>query len=144
MARNFQQGVFVPKNPHKYVGDLDKIVYRSSYELQTFGFLDGNPNVLRWASEEIQIQYHDRVTNKIRTYFPDLWVEYANKDGEIIREIVEIKPKSQTRAPNRRHKHYMAEAAVFETNKCKWEAASRWAEERGMKFRLLTEAGIFK
>lgn len=144
MARNYKQGVFTPKHPEKYVGNVDNIVYRSSWELQVFGFLDRNPKILRWASEEIAIPYFDRATNKLRTYYPDMWIEYMNKDGKVIKEVIEVKPISQTKLPNKRHKHYLSETLTYITNKCKWEAAKQWCATRNMKFRVLTENSIFK
>lgn len=149
MARNYKQGKYEPVNKEKYVGNLDQIWYRSSYELQTFQFLDGNPNILRWSSEELYIEYFDTTTNKVRKYYPDLWVEYKTKDGEIKREIIEIKPKTQLKAPNRRHKHYESEARTYQTNLCKWKAAQAWCEHQSgnnneITFKLLTEAEIFK
>ena len=53
MADNkYKQGFYYPKNPNKYVGDVDNIVYRSSWELRVFKWMDDNPSVLEWASEE--------------------------------------------------------------------------------------------
>lgn len=149
MARNFKQGLFVPTHPEKYVGNVNKIWYRSSYELQTFEFLDRNPNVKRWASEEIHIDYFDIVSQKMRKYYPDIWVEYVTADGEVKQEIIEIKPRSQVRKPNSRHKHYASEALTFETNKCKWAAAEDWCKYHSrnsneITFRILTEKSIFK
>ena len=37
------QGKFRPKNPSKYKGDPTNIIYRSSWELTVFKYLDNNP-----------------------------------------------------------------------------------------------------
>lgn len=144
MARAFRQGVFVPKHPEKYIGDVTKIYFRSSWEKTTFEFLDNNVMVRRWGSEEIKIPYLDTVSNKMRTYFPDIWVEYVTKYGEVVTEIWEIKPKNQTRTPNPRHKHYLTESLTFETNKCKWAAAQAFCDSQGWKFRIVTETSIYR
>ncbi|KKL19318.1 hypothetical protein LCGC14_2466650, partial [marine sediment metagenome] len=57
MAKNWRQGVYEVRNPNKYVGDLKKVIFRSSWELYMNQFLDNNPNILRWSSEEFYIPY---------------------------------------------------------------------------------------
>src|SRR5882672_1350116 len=99
MTRRFVQGYYTLKNPLKYVGDPKKCIYRSSYELEMHNFLDNNTRVLHWSSEEIIIPYIKPTDGKMHRYFPDYWVEYVNKDGEILQEIIEVKPRSQTRKP---------------------------------------------
>jgi len=145
MAYKFKQGYYTPKNPEKYKGNLAKIVYRSSWE-QTFNsFLDNNPNVLGWASEEIVIPYIKPTDNKVHRYFPDYWMMYQNKDGDIIQEIIEVKPSIQVRKPrSRKPKTRLIEDVTYAINNAKWEAATKWCEARGMLFRILTEKDLFK
>ena len=52
------QGLFKPKNPQKYVGDPNKIVYRSSWECKVMSWLDKTPEILTWASEELIVPYN--------------------------------------------------------------------------------------
>ena len=52
-----QKGKYRVKCREKYVGDVDNVVYRSSWERNTFAFLDTNPKVMKWASAEIWIPY---------------------------------------------------------------------------------------
>jgi len=140
----FVQGYFTPKNPGKYVGDITKIRVMSSYELETHEFFDSNPNVLRWSSEPFAIPYIKPTDGKLHKYFPDYFVEYKNKDGEIVQEIIEVKPAAQTRRPRKNHKHKLFEELTFAINQAKWLAAIQFCGERGMKFRVLTERAIFK
>lgn len=148
MAR-FQQGYYKPKNPHKYLGDTDKIRYMSSYELETHRFLDNNPNVLLWQSEEIAIPYLKPTDGKVHKYYPDYWVEYVTKHGEIKRMLVEVKPSSQTKAPRANRKHALYEQLTYAVNRAKWEAAIKWCEyqskvdEIPVEFRIVTERKIF-
>lgn len=144
MTKNFQQGYYHPKNPHKYVGDVSKIRYMSSYELETHAFFDNNDRVLRWASEEIAIPYLKPTDGKLHKYYPDYWVEYVNRSGEIIHEIIEVKPASQTRVPRANTKHRLYEQLTFAVNTAKWQAAQAFCEAKGWKFRIITEKSIFK
>lgn len=147
MARGFRQGRYQPKNPQKYKGNVDNIVYRSSWELSFCQFLDHNPNVLQWASEEIAIPYIKPTDGKVHRYFPDFWIKYKNKKGQIIQEIVEIKPESQTKSPSRRgkrKKQQLYESVTYAINIAKWKSATQFCNKYGMKFRLLTEGQMFK
>ena len=61
-------------------------------------------------------------------------------DGECI--LVEIKPKSQTKAPKqptRKTKRYINEVMAFVKNQSKWEAANQFADHKGWKFQIWTE-----
>jgi hypothetical protein len=142
--KHFVKGVYKPKNPHKYVGDLNKIVYRSSYELQMHQFLDNNERVLRWSSEQVIIPYVKPTDGRVHRYFPDYWVEYVNKEGEILQEIIEVKPKSQTRMPRPNSKQKLYEQAVLAINLAKWRAADAFCKQHNMKFRIITERSVFQ
>lgn len=144
MAKNFQQGKYVPKHPEKYVGDVTNIVYRSSYELEMNQFLDNNVRVLHWSSEEIAIPYIKPTDGRVHRYFPDYWVEYADKDGVIAQEIIEVKPYSQTRSPRGNHKHKLYEQITLAINVAKWKACSEFCKQNNMKFRIITEKKLFK
>ena len=56
----YYQGFYTPKNTKKYLGDADKVIYRSRWELLVFRWCDLNPDIVEWVSEEISI-----LTNKI-------------------------------------------------------------------------------
>lgn len=142
MAKNFRQGYYTPVNPEKYVGDPTKICYRSSWELEVHKFFDNNTRVLRWASEELAIPYIKPTDGKLHKYYPDYWVEYITKDGEIIKEVIELKPLSQTRRP--RGKASLYEHLTLAVNMAKWQAAEVWCKQHGVKFRIITERSVFK
>lgn len=143
-ASRFQQGLFVPKNPHKYIGNVEKIRYMSSWELSVHKFFDGNEKVLKWSSEEIAIPYIKPTDGKIHKYYVDYWVEYVNAAGETITEIIEVKPNSQTKPPKRTHKHYLYEQVQYAINIEKWKAAAAFAKSKGWNFRVITEKSIFR
>ena len=68
-------------------------------------YCDKNPYILEWSSEEIAIPYRG-LDKKIHRYFPDFKVKYRNARNELIVEIIEVKPKKQTKAPAKKNKPY--------------------------------------
>lgn len=143
-----REGFYTPDNLEKYIGEAVPLKYRSSWELTTFKFLDNNPNVILWSYESIQIRYMKPMPNGMArpaTYFPDIYVEFVNKKGEYIKELIEIKPKKQTkksRSKNLRTK--MHEDYVLAVNTAKWTAAKRWCASKGdIVFKVFTETSVF-
>ena len=47
------KGIYKPENPKKYLGDPNKIVYRSLWERKMFRYCDTNAKVLKWASKRL-------------------------------------------------------------------------------------------
>lgn len=144
-AQKFKQGYYVPKHPEKYIGDVNKIVYRSSWEYKMDEFLDNNPNVLQWASESIAVPYVKPTDGKIHKYYPDYYVKYRNKQGEIIEEILEVKPQKQTRRSRTRNpKNKLFEDIQFAINVAKWKYCQEFCNKHNIKFRLVTENTLFR
>lgn len=134
-------GRFIPKNPQKYVGkSVNRIMFRSSWELAFFKWLDGNDAILRWGSEELAIPYVHPVDGRVHRYFPDIVVMYKDKEGGIRKEIIEIKPYKETVPTPRMTER---DAAALQVNEAKWKFAADWAERNGAKFRVLTERSLF-
>ncbi len=135
-------GFFKPKNYSKYKGDPTKIIYRSSWEKLFMGYLDENPNVVEWSSEEFFIPYKNPVDGKIRRYFPDFYTKGKQADGGIKKMIIEVKPKVQCKPPKepkRRTKRWMNEVVTYSINDAKWRYATEWCADNGMEFKILTE-----
>jgi hypothetical protein len=135
-------GLFKPRNPQKYVGDPTNIVYRSSWECKVMYWLDNNPDILTWASEEIAIPYKSPVDNKWHRYFPDFIVKSRTKDGKLKTLMIEVKPKKQTQPPEQRKritKQYITEVTTWGVNQAKWKAANEYCLDRGWQFTLMTE-----
>jgi hypothetical protein len=135
------KGWFRPKNPNKYKGDATRIVYRSNWELRVMKYLDDNPAVIWWASEELPIRYVSPIDNKVHRYFPDFIVRTRRKDGSEQTSILEVKPYRQTMMPTqkRKTKRYLAEVATYAVNQAKWKAADLFCKEHGWNFQLITE-----
>jgi len=133
-------GRFIPKNPAKYLGNPNNVIFRSSWELLFFKWLDQNGAVLRWGSEEFAIPYVSPLDKRPHRYFPDVIVYYKHQDGSVRKEIVEIKPYSQT-VPTPRMSDRDKQALIV--NEAKWEAATKFANAMGAKFRVITEKTMF-
>lgn len=136
------KGIFQPKCPHKYRGDTSRIIWRSTWELRVFKFMDETPSIIEWQSEEVAIPYFDPSTGRHRRYFPDIVARIKNPDGTTKTVMMEIKPEKQTREPKvskRKTKRYITEVTTWATNKAKWAAAEEYCKDRGWSFALITE-----
>jgi len=140
MRPKWASGLYNIKNPEKYMG-LKQPRYRSSWEQIFMKFCDENPSVAKWASESIKIPYQNPLTGKHTVYVPDFFIQYTNKNGQTLAELIEIKPKKKTRVLAD-EKNISTRAAVA-MNSAKWEAASHWCRQKGIKFRVITEDDIF-
>jgi len=144
----YYQGRFKPKNPQKYKGDPTNIVYRSGWELKLFNYLDEHPNVIKWGSEELVIPYKSPIDGRWHRYFPDVYVEQIGIEGKKQTILIEVKPKSQTVAPNpdnkltakgKPTKRYLTEVMTYGVNQAKWKAAQEFCADRGWNFLIMTE-----
>ena len=146
MARKYRQGTFKPTNPHKYVGDINNIVYRSSWEHKFMQQCDLNPAVKRFSSEELAIPYWSEFDQKYRRYFIDFVITVAMKDGSEKTFLIEIKPYCQTIPPKvtRRKKPetMLQEAKDWAVNNNKWQAAKIYADKIGAECRVLDEYSL--
>jgi hypothetical protein len=142
MARNYSQGIYKPINPQKYEGDVNNIVYRSSWEKRFFIWCDTNPSVVGWSSEETVIPYVCGTDKTWHRYFVDAKLKIKDLDGKIGTFLVEIKPYKETQKPEfkgRKTKQYLTECLTYVKNQSKWAYAKNYAQERGMKFIIITE-----
>ena len=138
----YHQGFFHPRNPEKYMGNPNNIVYRSSWELKFMQWCDRNENILNYGSEEFYIPYFNPVKQKVCKYFPDFILKVKEQNGEIKKYVVEIKPKKQTAPPkpkSRVTKSYIQEVYTYETNMAKWEAAKEFCKDNMIEFKIITE-----
>ena len=136
----FAKGKFTMKNPDKYVGTKVP-TYRSSWEWSFMNFCDTNPSIQKWASEAIQIPYRDPLTGRHTIYVPDFFIQYLDKNNKLNVELLEIKPASQQILE--RVGKSKANQAQFIKSQAKWQAASIWCKQQGIKFRVLNENDLF-
>ena len=104
-------------------------------------YLDENPNVIWWGSEELFIPYISPVDKKRHRYFPDFIAKMRKADGTVMTYVIEVKPDKQTRPPTqtRKTKTFLHEAITYEVNKAKWYAAEEFCKDHGWQFQILTE-----
>lgn len=135
------KGTFKPSNPEKYKGDLNNIVYRSSWERRVMVWLDTHSDVIWWGSEELVIPYVNPIDNKRHRYFPDFVAKMKRKDGTVMTYVIEVKPDAQTRMPTqkRKTKRFISEAVTYAINQEKWRAAEKFCSEHGWEFLVITE-----
>lgn len=131
----------MPKNPEKYLGDISKITFRSSWEKTFMQLCDTHPNIVGWGSEILQIPYVNPITKKPSIYIPDFLLVYLDKNGKNIAEVIEIKPMKETLVERAKSKRDQLMVAV---NQYKWMAAEKFCKQNNMTFRVLTEQQIFR
>ena len=134
-------GRYTVKNLKKYKGNPTKVKYRSLWERQVFKWLDENPSVSFWNSEEVVVPYRCKTDNKIHRYFVDLYIQMG--DGN--EYLIEIKPKRQTVPPKqsaRKTKRHLKEVMTYVKNQSKWKAAESFAKDNGCIFQIWTEDTI--
>lgn len=133
---------YTPINPQKYRGDPTDIIMRSSWEVKFAIWCDTNSGVLSWGSETTIVPYKCATDGKIRRYYIDFRITIRTKSNEIKTYLVEIKPLHETEMPvfpGRKTKKYLMECFKYAKNKSKWEAADKYARDRGWEFIILTE-----
>ena len=137
----YRQGIFRPLHPEKYKGTFP-IFTRSSWEMKACRFFDHNPNVISWGSESVIIPYQNPLTGRVSRYFTDFDIVMKDKQGDLKKFLIEIKPYSQTLPPvqkNRKTKTLIYQQAEYVKNQAKWQAATQWCNQRNHSFVILTE-----
>jgi hypothetical protein len=132
-------------NPKKYKGNINDVIYRSSWELKFMRWCDTNPSVVEWGSETTVIPYRSPVDNKIHRYFVDFYIKVVTKQGTMTRYLVEIKPEKFTKPPEipkKQTKRFIEEVFQYGVNQAKWKSADEYCTDKGMKFLVLTEKDL--
>jgi hypothetical protein len=140
-SKQVYSGKFIPRNPEKYKGSINNIIYRSSYELKFMNWCDISDSVLQWGSEEIVIPYISPLDNKIHRYFVDFFVK-VNSKNKVRYCLVEVKPfrfTQEPKIPKRKTKRFLNEVKQWGVNLSKWEAAKEFCLDRNWEFMIITE-----
>lgn len=139
MGRPIKQ-VFVPQNPQKYTGN-QPIIARRSWELSFMQTCDLRPEVIRWASEPLQIPYRDPLTGNQKVYIPDFLVTRIDKTTKRpVTRLIEVKPMHEQLTEHARNNQ---DAAIQARNRAKWGAAVQWCNRRGIQFDVFNESHLF-
>lgn len=140
-----QQGYYNPKNPNKYIGDLSKIIYRSSWEFKFLRLCDESPNIVRYSSEPISIPYLSPIDKRVHKYYIDFYVEQKCSDGQVQRWFIEVKPAKHTKMPKKPKKesvkslgNYVSAVKRFLVNREKFKAARNYAKQQNMMFGVIS------
>jgi hypothetical protein len=135
------KGLYTPLNPQKYLGDPSKIRFLSSWELSFMQFCDKNPNVIAWGSEEFRVPYWNPVKKTTCSYIPDFIIKYKDAQGNLITEVIEIKPLKESVV---KPKMSAYDKVALVINHAKWTAAKALCDAAGIRFRVLTEQELFR
>ena len=134
----FHKRKFIPLFPEKYAGDPTNIIMRSSWETRFASWCDKNTSIVKWSSEETVIPYRCPTDNYIHRYFVDFKITTNTQKTY----LVEVKPQQQTIPPvfpGKQTQRYLLESLTFLKNQAKWEAAKKYAKDRGWEFKIITE-----
>lgn len=145
----FKQGYFSPKNPQKYLGDLSKVIFRSSWEYKFMNYCDLSPSVLEWSSEPLAIPYISPIDGKKHKYYVDFYC-LINDGKETKKYIVEVKPVSQYlkqpifegKKTPKKLERYKEEMKTYLVNNAKFLYATEFAKSNGMEFKIITERDL--
>ena len=109
--------------------------------MQVCKVLDNNPNILSWGSESIVIPYQNPLTGRVSRYFVDFNMTLRDKEGNLKKFLIEIKPHAQTLPPSQKKntKGLARRQAEYIKNQAKWQAAQSWCAAKGSTFCVLTE-----
>jgi len=137
MGKSYK-GIYRPTNPKKYVGDPNRIVYRSLLERRFMLYCDRNEDIIAWASEEVPIKYYSPLDKRVHRYFPDFIVKTSTGKKYII-EIKPYKQCFQPKPPKKKTRAFMRESFEYIKNQAKWKAARAYCEDKGFEFKIMTE-----
>ena len=135
------KGLYPVKNLNKYIGDPRKVRFLSSWERNFCVNCDTNPNIIQWGSEPFKIQYWNPIKNRVANYFPDFIIKYRDARGEVITEVIEIKPMKQSVTSKSMSTYDKLSLIV---NHAKWQAAVAVCESHNIRFRVVTEQDLFR
>lgn len=138
------KGIYKIKNPQKYRGDADNVVYRSGWEQKVMIWADTSPQIVEWSSEEVIIPYLCETDKRMHRYFVDFLVRF--KDGRTV--LVEVKPAKETLPPKSgrgvARQRVLNEGLTYIKNMSKWNAAKEFCKDRGWYFEIWTENELRK
>lgn len=88
------------------------------------------------------VPYYSEADGKWRRYFVDFVAQVQTSKGTVVTYLLEVKPQYQTVPPKqgkKRARTYLKECYTYQVNQDKWKYAKAYAEDKGMKFLVLTE-----
>lgn len=144
-SSRYHQGRYELANPKKYIGDPNKVLYRSSWERKLCYKFDHSKEIIAWGCESIIIPYISPIDGLPHRYFTDFITIATNSLGENVVTIVEVKPEKEKYPPTSKGKkktRFLKECKTYEINQAKWKYARAYCKKRGWNFIILSEKQI--
>jgi len=151
MYETAKQGWYKILNQEKFIKPIDEhmksfkdghVNYKSSLELKAIRYCDYNKHIVKWSLEPFNVKYLKPTDGKVHRYYIDFFIEFSTGD----KFLVEVKSKGETVPPKKPKKatdksimRYQKAIQTYAVNCAKWEAAKKFAQERGLRFVILTE-----
>lgn len=148
--KNAHQGWYKLKNADKFIRPLDEsmgsskpgyALYKSSLERQLLVYCDLNPHVVKYSLEPFAVPYVKPTDGRVHRYYIDFLLVLSTGDKVLaeVKTSVETVPPVKTKNINK----YKNEMQTYAVNVAKWQAAKKFAENKGFKFLILTEKQLF-
>lgn len=134
----------------KYIGNIDNITFRSSWEKEFFVAMITKKSVIKISSEEVIIPYISPLDKRIHRYYVDYYIEIVNSKGQSKKILIEIKPFCKTQKPEKNKKKqndasYRRRVAEFAVNRIKWLTAKEYCKHMNIdEFFVLTDNPVDK
>ena len=133
------------KNPEKCISK--QVAIRSSYEREFADWLDLNPTVLQWFSEDLEIPYLYSLDKRYHRYYIDFWFKYNHASGKKKEMLVEVKPMNKVlppKVPKRKTKSFKESVLEYIKNVDKWKSTLNFVETlrkkgRNIEFVIVTD-----
>ena len=151
MYETAKQGWYKILNQEKFIKPIDEhmrsfkdghVNYKSSLELKAIRYCDYNKHIVKWSLEPFNVKYLKPTDGKVHRYYIDFFIEFSTGD----KFLVEVKSKGETVPPKKPKKatdksimRYQKAIQTYAVNCAKWEAAKKFAQERGLRFIILSE-----
>jgi hypothetical protein len=145
-----EQGYYSVINTKKYIGDLTKVIYRSSYERIFYHSLDVDPSVIYWCVEpqQLRIRYWNPTKKRFSHYYPDAFCLKKVGDREV-KCLIEIKPKSKLIKPKppkvsdpKKNAQYLRRLSEYNVIDAKRKASVEYCKMKGMEYIFITERTV--
>lgn len=162
--KKYDQGYYKIRNLEKFIGDPNKVFYRSSWEKYFCAYCDLTDKVKKWGLETVTIPYQDQ-NGRVHRYIPDFYMEvsYPNQPDRLDRLVIEIKPKEEispkflTKEGNlippeiylkgktfKAMQNYEYALKTYQKNLYKWTKADYWCKQHGYIFKLMDKESLQK
>jgi hypothetical protein len=154
-SEKYTSGLYRVKNPRKYIGDIDNIICRSSWEYRFCMYCDTTEDIVKWSSEHesLCVDYYNPIDNKMHKYWVDYYVKIKRVDY-FEEWMLEVKPQREYHKDKKpilegnesakKLATYNRELKIWIINQAKFKAAQDFAKKRGIKFGVVDEDFLFK